>query len=199
MKTWLILLALLGVFLLVGCINGGGEGSANDTGTGNGGTGLPNPAAVYCGDQGGTYEVRTNPDQTTYSVCVLPSGAECEAWAYHRGECTPQIPLFTEGTFSLGVLDCYGDDLRIINNGTGSVLLNSTTKIQKRGSLTTYGTVSGTQLIQPMETKIIPLTIDLYTLKDVQNVSITRFSLQTEVIKPDGFGAKLITNFECDH
>lgn len=47
---------------------------------------LPNPAAVYCEEQGYTYETRTNPDGSQTGYCIL-NGIECEGWAYYRGEC----------------------------------------------------------------------------------------------------------------
>lgn len=51
--------------------------------------GLPNPASVYCEEQGGILEIRTGAsgDQTGY--CLFTDGSECEEWAYFRGECRP--------------------------------------------------------------------------------------------------------------
>jgi putative hemolysin len=48
---------------------------------------MPNPASVYCEQQGGRVEMRTDADGT-YGVCVFDDGSECEEWAYYRGECT---------------------------------------------------------------------------------------------------------------
>ena len=50
-------------------------------------TGLPNPASVFCEEQGGTLEIR---DEAGGQVgfCVFPDGNECEEWAFYRGECT---------------------------------------------------------------------------------------------------------------
>jgi putative hemolysin len=50
--------------------------------------GLPNPASVYCEEQGGRIEMRTDADGT-YGVCIFEDGTECEEWAYYRGECSP--------------------------------------------------------------------------------------------------------------
>jgi putative hemolysin len=50
---------------------------------------IANPAAVYCGEQGGTYEIREHEDGSQYGVCVFEDGSECEAWAFFRGECQP--------------------------------------------------------------------------------------------------------------
>ncbi len=51
--------------------------------------GLPNPASVYCEDQGGTLEIRTDVDGGQYGVCIFDDGSECDEWAYFRGECQP--------------------------------------------------------------------------------------------------------------
>ena len=50
--------------------------------------GLPNPASVYCEEQGGTLEIREEA-AGQYGVCVFDDGSECEEWAYFRGECEP--------------------------------------------------------------------------------------------------------------
>jgi putative hemolysin len=54
-----------------------------------GGAGLPNPAAVYCEQQGGRVEIRTAADGSQYGACVFPDGSECDEWAFYRGECGP--------------------------------------------------------------------------------------------------------------
>jgi putative hemolysin len=50
--------------------------------------GLPNPASVFCTDQGYELEIR---DEAAGQVgyCIFPDGSECEEWAYFRGECEP--------------------------------------------------------------------------------------------------------------
>jgi putative hemolysin len=58
--------------------------------------GVPNPAAAYCLQQGGSFVVRTGPEGDQYGVCVFPDGAECRAWHYYcvctrdRNTCTPE-------------------------------------------------------------------------------------------------------------
>jgi len=49
--------------------------------------GLANPASVYCEEQGGTVEIRTDAEGGQYGVCVFDDGSECDEWAYFRGEC----------------------------------------------------------------------------------------------------------------
>jgi putative hemolysin len=50
--------------------------------------GMPNPASVYCEQQGYRVEIRTAEDGSQSGVCVFPEG-ECDEWAYFRGECSP--------------------------------------------------------------------------------------------------------------
>jgi hypothetical protein len=52
------------------------------------GIGMPNPASVYCEQQGGRLEIREGADGQ-YGVCVFDDGSECEEWAFFRGECAP--------------------------------------------------------------------------------------------------------------
>ena len=73
-KTLITLLALL---LLVSACGGDDEDDE---------TRLPNPASVFCIEQGGTLEVREG-DAGQYGVCIFGDGSECEEWAFFRGEC----------------------------------------------------------------------------------------------------------------
>jgi putative hemolysin len=50
--------------------------------------GLANPASVYCEEQGGRLEMRSDANGS-YGVCIFEEGSECEEWAYWRGECGP--------------------------------------------------------------------------------------------------------------
>jgi len=51
--------------------------------------GMPNPASVYCKQEGNTLEIRTAADGSQSGVCVFPDGGTCDEWAYYRGECGP--------------------------------------------------------------------------------------------------------------
>jgi putative hemolysin len=64
---------------------------------GEGSTGLPNPAAVYCVEQGGTLDVRSDAEGNEYGFCVFADGSECDEWAYYRGECSPGQASGSEG------------------------------------------------------------------------------------------------------
>jgi putative hemolysin len=54
--------------------------------------GMPNPASVYCTQQGNKLEIRTAADGSQNGICIFPDGSTCDEWAYFRGECglTPQ-------------------------------------------------------------------------------------------------------------
>ena len=51
--------------------------------------GMPNPASVYCEQQGGRLEIRTDAQGGQSGTCIFADGSECEEWAYFRGECAP--------------------------------------------------------------------------------------------------------------
>jgi putative hemolysin len=53
--------------------------------------GLPNPASVYCQEQGFTLELRSDASGMA-GYCVFPDGSECEEWSFFRGECAPGTP-----------------------------------------------------------------------------------------------------------
>ena len=48
---------------------------------------LPNPASVFCRDQGYRLEIRTDENGGQFGVCVFDDGGECEEWAFYRQEC----------------------------------------------------------------------------------------------------------------
>ena len=50
-------------------------------------SGLPNPASVFCEEQGNRLELRQEEDGVV-GICIFPDGTECEEWAYFRGECS---------------------------------------------------------------------------------------------------------------
>ena len=80
MKAIRIFLFTCAIVILSGCAKPGDNAS----------TGLPNPASVYCEDNGGNLEIRTGSDGGQFGVCVFPDGSECDEWAYFRGECAPK-------------------------------------------------------------------------------------------------------------
>ena len=50
---------------------------------------MPNPASLYCEQNGNSLEIRTAEDGSQSGVCVFPDGSICDEWAYFRGECGP--------------------------------------------------------------------------------------------------------------
>lgn len=51
-----------------------------------GGVGMANPASVYCEEQGGRLEIRSEA-RGEAGYCMFPDGSECKEWAFFRGEC----------------------------------------------------------------------------------------------------------------
>lgn len=79
-KAWIPLMMMLAL-ALVACA----PAKASPTPEAN----MPNPASVYCEEQGGTVEMRQDAAGNTTGVCVFPDGSECDEWAFYRGECAP--------------------------------------------------------------------------------------------------------------
>jgi len=48
---------------------------------------MPNPASVYCEQQGNKLEIQTAADGSQNGICIFPDGSTCDEWAYFRGEC----------------------------------------------------------------------------------------------------------------
>jgi len=48
--------------------------------------GISNPASVYCTQNGGKSEIRSN-EEGQYGVCVFSDGSECDEWKFFRKEC----------------------------------------------------------------------------------------------------------------
>ena len=104
--TGLLVLTLV-IVVLTGCR------SIQPTQTNAGGStpaaSMPNPAAVFCQEQGGKNENRTDASGGQYGVCLFSDGSECDQWAYYRGECQPRqitqtltpqsVPAYTNQAF----------------------------------------------------------------------------------------------------
>jgi putative hemolysin len=52
-------------------------------------TNMPNPASLFCEQNGNALEIQTAEDGSQSGVCVFPDGSTCDEWAYFRGECGP--------------------------------------------------------------------------------------------------------------
>jgi putative hemolysin len=75
------LFLLIGIVLFASCKSG----QVSPTPEPN----MPNPASVYCEENGGKLEIRTDASGGQVGICVFPDGSECDEWAYFRGECKP--------------------------------------------------------------------------------------------------------------
>lgn len=51
---------------------------------------MPNPASVYCEQNGNKLEILTGTDGSQSGICIFPDGTTCDEWAYFRGECGPE-------------------------------------------------------------------------------------------------------------
>lgn len=56
---------------------------------------MPNPASVYCKQNGNKLEIVTAADGSQSGRCVFPDGSACDEWAYYRGECGPTVVVST--------------------------------------------------------------------------------------------------------
>jgi putative hemolysin len=52
---------------------------------------MPNPASVYCKQNGYELEIRTAADGSQSGVCIFMDGSSCDEWAYYRGVCGPRV------------------------------------------------------------------------------------------------------------
>jgi len=52
---------------------------------------MPNPASVYCEQNGNKLEIQTAADGSQNGIYVFPDGSSCDEWAYYRGECGPAV------------------------------------------------------------------------------------------------------------
>ena len=88
----IILLALIACTVAVRAIIGYfsvTQATSDSTATDIPQVGIPNPASVYCKQQGNKHEIRMAADGNQNGICVFPDGSECDEWAYFRGECGP--------------------------------------------------------------------------------------------------------------
>ncbi len=87
-RTWLIVGVAVVVLVVAGVLTGVLKVPWRSSENGSS-AGLPNPASVYCEEQGYTVEIRTAEDGGEYGVCIFSDGSECDEWAFYRGECAP--------------------------------------------------------------------------------------------------------------
>jgi putative hemolysin len=61
---------------------------------------MPNPASVYCEENGNKLEIQTAADGSQSGICVFPDGSTCDEWAYFRGECSPSEQILPTPSIS---------------------------------------------------------------------------------------------------
>ena len=91
-KFTIILLALIACTLAVRAIIGYfsvTQATSDSSATDNPQVGIPNPASVYCTEQGNKHEIQMASDGSQPGICIFPDGSTCDEWAYYRGECGP--------------------------------------------------------------------------------------------------------------
>ena len=71
------------------CSKSSDSTTTSTTSTTAGQSGLPNPASVFCVEQGGTLDIRSDAQGGQVGYCTFSDGSECDEWALFRGECTP--------------------------------------------------------------------------------------------------------------
>jgi putative hemolysin len=92
-RRWIV--PLLFVVLLLAACGGKAKGTPatfeSPLTTPTTAAGIPNPASVFCEDQGYRLEIRTEAGgQVGY--CIFADGTECEEWAFFRSQCAPGTP-----------------------------------------------------------------------------------------------------------
>jgi putative hemolysin len=50
---------------------------------------IANPASVFCEQNSGQLELRTDASGSVAGFCLFADGSECEEWGYFRGDCHP--------------------------------------------------------------------------------------------------------------
>jgi putative hemolysin len=83
---------------------------------------MPNPASVYCEQNGNKLEIQTASDGSQSGVCVFQDGSTCDEWAYYRGECGPALATPEDSGGGPGGSGGTGE------NGSGGYMPPSTTE-----------------------------------------------------------------------
>ena len=80
---------ILSLLMLVACTTSQTQSAVTPMSAGTLPADMPNPASVYCEEQGYRSEIRTASDGSQTGYCIFPDGSECDEWMYYRGECGP--------------------------------------------------------------------------------------------------------------
>ena len=96
---------------------------------------MPNPASVYCEQNGNKLEIQTASDDSQSGVCIFPDGSTCDEWAYFRGECglaqqkSPTPTIAIEATNEAEVLFCWMGD-KPLQNGNKYLLQHNNRSVR---------------------------------------------------------------------
>jgi putative hemolysin len=107
-KTWFRLLSLGCVALLAACYP--------PQLTPTPGANMPNPASVYCEQNGGRLELRQDAAGGVAGACIFPDGSECDEWAYFRNECKPGAATATVEPAPSATSEAAADGWRLYRN-----------------------------------------------------------------------------------
>ncbi len=87
---------------------------------------MPNPASVYCTQNGNKLEIVTADDGSQSGVCVFPDNSTCDEWAYFRGECGSSTPTSPKPIASVeATIEATSDP---VENGSGGYMPPGTTE-----------------------------------------------------------------------
>jgi predicted secreted protein/putative hemolysin len=80
-------LFILGLLLVLAALTAGcTQPTANPQVTTSPPSEIANPASTYCGQVGGTLEIKKDASGGEYGMCTFANGTSCEEWALFRGE-----------------------------------------------------------------------------------------------------------------
>lgn len=82
-KLKMVLMILLGLTVLGLASCSAGQPDNEDAAS------IPNPASVYCEQNGGRLDFREDTEGGVVGFCLFADGSECEEWAFFRGKCAP--------------------------------------------------------------------------------------------------------------
>lgn len=82
------------VMLVCGCTQQASPPGTQTQTTTQTSAGMANPASVFCGQSGGTLEIKKDASGNEYGMCTFKNGTSCEEWALFRNEgCQPGLTV----------------------------------------------------------------------------------------------------------
>jgi putative hemolysin len=160
-KVWII---ALGLIVLTSCAQPSiSQPTVASTATARPLANMPNPASVYCEQQGYNLEVRTAADGSQTGYCIFPDGSECDEWAYFRGECgpvgSPTTPNFVQAPLPMhatsvpipyAVLVYTGDQRGITAYDRSGLALGEWQTSPRTGQVHTAGPITDGIMFTPL-------------------------------------------------